>query len=168
MCGSLISQAQDQIADTQRYAQIIATDVRVQGRGYDAIYAELIRKNKPPLDAYYATYMYGRGFELGHYYYSIRAITRQEPTDNYATYFAHLKEYQEGDRNKHLWGWYQQGYMEGQLKAQSAAQRQEQLDPSKTPPVSTNDIGSYQRSLGIDPSDPWSDLRVREVITGPK
>jgi hypothetical protein len=153
--------------EAQKYARIIATDGRIQGRGYDTIYAQLLRKGKQPLDAYRATYIYGRGFELGYTYYAIRAISGQEPSDKYEAHYQALRNFQQEPWSSQLWGWYEQGFIDGQMRGYAVAGKTEQGDLQKVPQISESDLGRYQRSLNIDPDDPWSDLRVRERITGP-
>ena len=153
------------------YAAKIAADPCAQGRGYDGIYWQLISQGKQPLDAYRATYMYEMGYQLGYYYgFVVQAQRGQPPSDNHSAYYAWLNYYQQSAWSQGLWGWYQQAYLDGQVRGIRVASGQEAAPPGNVVPnPAPGEVGAYQRSLPADdPNDPWSGLRKANQITGPK
>lgn len=160
---------QAQPNEAQVYAAKIAADPGAANGGQLAIYWELARKGKPPYDAYRAAYIYNKGFEIGYYYGVVDFVLQgKRPADNYDTFFSWQTFYQQQAWSKPLWGWFQQGYLDGHTKGKMVAARREAGRSDVIPPATAGDLNRYQRSLNIDPDDPWSDLRVREQITGPK
>jgi hypothetical protein len=165
--GSAAAQAQP--SEAQIYAAKIQADPGAANGGHLAIYSELVRKGKKPYDAYRAAYIYNKGFEIGYYYGVVDFVLKgQRPADNYDTFFSWQTFYQQQAWSKPLWGWFQQGYLDGHTKGKRVAARLEAGRSDLIPPANVGDLNRYQRSLNIDPDDPWSDLRVREQITGPK
>jgi hypothetical protein len=167
--ASLPSTAAAQTSDAQKYAQAIASDPGATNGGYLAAYWQIVNQGKPPLDAYRATYMYNTGYTIGYYYGVLQIINNnQAPADKYALYFTWVNYYQQAAWSQKLWGWFQQGYLDGQNKGFNVAMGKEAGRTDVIPAPTAGDVLRYQRSLGVDPNDPWSDLRVREQITGPK
>lgn len=165
--ASLAQQAP--VPPAQYYAGIIAGDPGA--RGYEAVYWELIRQGKQPLDAYRATYVYEQGYRIGYYYgFILVTLNGQQPADGYDSYFTWLQFYQSQEWSKPLWGWFQQAYLDGQLRGNRVARRLEAVPAGGgIPAPAAGDVGAYQRSLpAVDPNDPWSDLRIRQQITGPR
>jgi hypothetical protein len=152
------------------YSAKIAADTSVQGQSYDGIYWQLIRQGKQPLDAYRATYMYEKGYEIGYYYGFVLVILRgQQSVDNNDIYWVWLNYYKQAAWSKGLWGWFQQAYLDGQLRGNRVARGLEAAPAGNvTARPAPRDVGAYQLSLPVDPNDPWSDLRIREQFTGPK
>lgn len=155
--------------ETRFYAAQIAADGRAEyvGRRLDLVYWELIRRGWKPLNAYRGTYVYDMGHKVGYRHGVVlgmenkRLASEHEEKQQWETF------YKQQEWSKTLWGIYQQGYADGGDRGLRVGRRQEAGPVNAHPPLEARDVFRYQRTLGIDPDDPFSDLRIREVITGP-
>lgn len=170
--GGFGSAFADQLDDEKAYyARKIAEDPdpSVQGKGYEAIYWKLVNLGKEPLKAYRATYIYVYGYRLGFYYGA--TFKGQSPTDNYALFYNALQNYRNQEWSKDIWGWFEEGQLDGQWRGQRVGKGLEQPAPSpspgQTPYPRPEEIGQYASSSSDDPNDPWNDLKYRQ-IQGPR
>jgi hypothetical protein len=168
----LVLPAFAQPSEAGAYAQQLQSYI---GYGYSQKFLEIVRAGWPPVNAWRAMWVYKNGWDLGYHrgwhegayraYPQWIASWRPAFDQGYAVW---LQEMQTLEWSRSFWGSYQKGYYDGYDKGRAAGWDQGRtLDFSAVPPPDFADFGRYARSVRGDPNDPWSDLRNREVVTGP-